>query len=89
MTCVTVITDERWGLKLKPCWILLMKRPIDFRPYDFFKEIQSLKLGKVYGFDGIPNECLQHLPRPLVHLTHLLNVSGFITPQYLGRKQKS
>jgi hypothetical protein len=26
------------------------------------------------GFDGIPNECLRHLPRrPLVHLLHLFN----------------
>jgi hypothetical protein len=33
-----------------------------------------LQIGKTYGFDGIPNECLQHLQRrPLMHLTHLLN----------------
>jgi hypothetical protein len=33
-----------------------------------------LKLRKACGIDGIPNECLRHLPRrPLVHLTHLLN----------------
>jgi hypothetical protein len=31
-------------------------------------------LKKVFGIDGIPNECLRHLPRrPLVHLTHLFN----------------
>jgi hypothetical protein len=31
-------------------------------------------LKKACGIDGIPNECLRHLPRkPLVHLTHLFN----------------
>jgi hypothetical protein len=31
-------------------------------------------LKKAYEIDGIPNECLRHLPRrPLVHLTHLIN----------------
>jgi hypothetical protein len=31
-------------------------------------------LGKVCGIDGIPNECLRHLPkRSLVHLTPLFN----------------
>jgi hypothetical protein len=85
MTCVTVTTNNRSRLKLK-----LMKRPVDFRLCDFLKEIQSLKLGKAYGFDIIPNECLQHLPRrPLVHLTHLFTVSDFVTSQHLGRKQKS
>jgi hypothetical protein len=30
--------------------------------------------GKACGIDGIPNECLRHLPRrPLVHITHLFN----------------
>jgi hypothetical protein len=33
-----------------------------------------LKLRKACGIDGIPNECLRHLPRrPLIHLTHLFN----------------
>jgi hypothetical protein len=33
-----------------------------------------LKLAKACGFDGIPNECLQHLPRrPLMHLCFLLS----------------
>jgi hypothetical protein len=45
-----------------------------FRPSDVSKEIRFLKLGKGCGFDGIPNECLRHLPRrPLVHLTLLFN----------------
>jgi hypothetical protein len=29
--------------------------PINFRPCDVSKEIQSLKLGMACGFDGIPN----------------------------------
>jgi hypothetical protein len=41
--------------------------PIKFRPYDV------LKPGKACGIDGIPNECLGHLPRSLVHVTHLFN----------------
>jgi hypothetical protein len=48
--------------------------PVNFRPSDVSKEIQTLKLGKACGFDGIPHEYLRHLPRrPLVHLTHLFN----------------
>jgi hypothetical protein len=44
------------------------------RPCDIQKLIKSLKLRKACGTDGIPNECLRHLPRrPLVHLTHLFN----------------
>jgi hypothetical protein len=44
------------------------------RPCDLTKLIKSLKLIKAFGIDGIPNECLRHLPRrPLVHLTHLFN----------------
>jgi hypothetical protein len=49
------------------------------------KEIQSLKLGKAGGFDGIPNEVLRRLPRStLVHLTHLfihcLRLGHFLAP---------
>jgi hypothetical protein len=29
--------------------------PVNFRPRDVSKEIQSLKLGKVCGFDFLPN----------------------------------
>jgi hypothetical protein len=48
--------------------------PLNFRPSVASKETQSLKLKKARGFDGIPNECIWHLPkRPLVHLTHLFN----------------
>jgi hypothetical protein len=48
--------------------------PEKLRPCDLQKLINSLKLNKAYGIDGIPNEYLRHLPRrPLVHLTHLIN----------------
>jgi hypothetical protein len=44
------------------------------KPYDIHKLVNSFKLRKVCGLDGIPNECLGQLPRrPLVHLTHLVN----------------
>jgi hypothetical protein len=33
------------------------------RPCDLQKLITSLKLRKACGIDGIPNECLRHLPR--------------------------
>jgi hypothetical protein len=47
--------------------------PERVRPCDLQKLINLLKL-KACGIDGIPNECLRHLPRrPLVHLTHLIN----------------
>jgi hypothetical protein len=45
--------------------------PERIRPCDVQKLINSVKFGKACGIDGIPNECLRHLPRrPLVHLTH-------------------
>jgi hypothetical protein len=44
------------------------------RSCDIHKLVNSLKLRKACGLDGIPNECLRHLPRSLlVHLTHLFN----------------
>jgi hypothetical protein len=49
--------------------------PERIRPCDLQKRINSLKLKKACGIDGIPNECLSHLPRrPLVHLTQLFNL---------------
>jgi hypothetical protein len=59
--------------------------PEKIRPCDLIKLISSLKLRKACGIDGVPNECLRHLPRtPLVHLTHLINhcirLSHFPTP---------
>jgi hypothetical protein len=48
--------------------------PKRIRPCDLQKLIESLKLRKACGIDGIPNECLRQLPkRPLVHLTNLFN----------------
>jgi hypothetical protein len=48
--------------------------PEIIRPRDLQKLINSLKMKKACGIDGIQNECLRHLPRrPLVHLTHLIN----------------
>jgi hypothetical protein len=45
-----------------------------FRPCDIQKLIKSLKLWRACGIDGIPNECLKHLPRkPLVYLSSLFN----------------
>jgi hypothetical protein len=54
------------------------------RSCDLQKLINSRKLRKVRGIDGIPNACLKHLQRrPLVYLTHLINncirLSHFIT----------
>jgi hypothetical protein len=64
--------------------------PQRIRPCDIQKIIKSLKLRKACGINGIPNECLRHLPRgPLVHLTHLFNhclrLSHFQSP---WKKQK-
>jgi hypothetical protein len=48
--------------------------PKRIRRCDLQKLLNFLRLKKAYGIDGIPNECLGHLPRrPLVHLAHLFN----------------
>jgi hypothetical protein len=48
--------------------------PEKIRPCDLQIFVNSLKLRKAFGIDGIPNECLRQLTRrPLVHLTHLIN----------------
>jgi hypothetical protein len=48
--------------------------PEGVRPCYVQKIMKALKLKKACGIDGIPNECLRHLPRrPLVHLTNLFN----------------
>jgi hypothetical protein len=58
------------------------------RPSDIHKLSKSLKLRKVCGLDGIPNECLRHLPRrPLIHLSYLITAFGRPIFQSLGRKQ--
>jgi hypothetical protein len=59
--------------------------PERIRPCELQKLVNSQKLRKACGIDGIPNECLRQLPRrPLVHLTHLINhclrLSHFPTP---------
>jgi hypothetical protein len=44
------------------------------RPCGIHKLANSLISGRACGLEGIPNECLRHLPRrPLVHFTHLFN----------------
>jgi hypothetical protein len=64
--------------------------PQRIRPCDLHKLINSLKLKKACGIDGIPNECLRHLPRrPLVHQPiYSIIASGSLIFQILGRKQK-
>jgi len=48
--------------------------PNQIKPSDVLKLTKLLKKEKACEIEGIPNECLRHLPRrPLVHLTHLLN----------------
>jgi hypothetical protein len=59
--------------------------PEKIRRCDLLKRMSSLKLRKACGIDGVQNECLRHLSkRPLVHLTHLINLcirlSHFPTP---------
>jgi hypothetical protein len=59
--------------------------PEKIRPCDLLKLISSLKRRQACGIDGVPNECLRHLPRrPLLHLTQLINhcirLSHFPTP---------
>jgi hypothetical protein len=54
--------------------ITLRTPPVKFRACDVSKEIRSLKLRKACGIDGMPNECLRHIPRrPPFHITHLFN----------------
>jgi hypothetical protein len=44
------------------------------RPCDIHELVNSLKLRKACGLEGIPNECLKHFPRrSFVYLTHLFN----------------
>jgi hypothetical protein len=67
-------TDKR-NEGIKPCkWTELNRdetdivqqqanAPARIRPCDLQKLLNSLKLKKACGIDGIPNECLRHLPR--------------------------
>jgi hypothetical protein len=59
--------------------------PNQIEPSDVSKLIKLLRKEKACRIDGIPNECLRHLPRrPLVHLTRLFNhcicLSYFLEP---------
>jgi hypothetical protein len=67
--------DELWRLESKLCSKLQIVTPPErTRPWYLQKLLNSLKRKEVCGIDGIPNECLRHLPRRLlVHLTHLIN----------------
>jgi hypothetical protein len=72
MTRVTKTMTSGWRLESKLCSKLQIV--VLLRPCDLQKWLNLLKLKKACGIDGIPNECLRHLPRrPLVHLTHLIN----------------
>jgi hypothetical protein len=52
------------------------------------KLTNTLKLRKACGLDGIPNECLRHLPRrPLVHLTHLFNTTPLLQQSQHNKQQ--
>jgi hypothetical protein len=54
--------------------------PQRIRPCDLRKIINSLELRKAYVIDGIPNECLRHLPRrPLLHLTRSFNHCSWLS----------
>jgi hypothetical protein len=66
--------NDGWRLESKLCSKLqIVTSPERIRPRDLQKLLNSLKLKTACGIDGIPNECLRHLPRrPLVPLTHLI-----------------
>jgi hypothetical protein len=67
--------DENHEWRVEAIGQDLPKQPPErIRRCDVQKFINTLKLRKACGIDGIPNECLRHLPRrPLVHLTQLYN----------------
>jgi hypothetical protein len=63
--------------------------PERVRPCGIQKIIKALKLKKVFGIDGIPNECLRpfqedHWYTLLIYLTIAF---GYVTFLCLGRKQ--
>jgi hypothetical protein len=44
--------------------------------FDVQELLNTLKLNKACGFDGIPNECLRNLPRKSsVHITQFLTIA--------------
>jgi hypothetical protein len=68
MTCVTNTMKSGWRLESKFCSKLqIITPPQRIRPCDLQKLLNSLKLKKACGIDGIPNECLGQLPRRPLH----------------------
>jgi hypothetical protein len=69
------IHERQVKARLQALLVAVVNDPSEkVRTCDLQKLINSLKLKNACGIDGIPNECLRHLPRrPLVHLTHLIN----------------
>jgi hypothetical protein len=66
--------NGRWRLELKLYSKLKITTPLISKTMWFPELMNSLKLQKACGIDGIPNECLGHLTRrQLVHLTFLIN----------------
>jgi hypothetical protein len=58
------------------------------RPCHVQNLIKALKLRKTCAIDGIPNECLRHLPRkPLINLSHLFNHCFRLSQFPLPRKE--
>jgi hypothetical protein len=75
MTCVTKTMSDRWKLRDQALLTTINDNLLrKVRPCDVHELVNSLKLRKACWLDGIPNECLRHLPRrPLVQLTYLFN----------------
>jgi hypothetical protein len=74
MNCVKKNKHERWvEARVKALLASVDETPLGkLRHSDMYKLVNSLKLRKARGIDGIPNECLRHLPgRPLVHMAYL------------------
>jgi hypothetical protein len=72
------VCDEKhkWGVESRVQALLetVNNPPKRIRSCDLQKLVNSLKIRKACGIDGIPNECLRQLPkRHLVHLTRLFN----------------
>jgi hypothetical protein len=90
MTCVTDHKRNVVAQVETPGAIVDEDVPVNFRRCDVSKEILTLKLGKVCGFDDISNECLRHLPRrPLVHLNiYSITAFGLDISRHLGRRKK-
>jgi hypothetical protein len=72
---MTGTMSDWWRLRLQALLASADDTPFGkVRPRDIQKLANSLKLKRPCGNDGIPKECLRHLPRrPLIHLTHLFN----------------